>query len=106
MTTPAHEVHAAVQARYAQIATTFTPEIQANCGCDDTTCCPTGPDLYDTSLADLPADVTSSRWVVVTITLAGLQPGQTVLDLGSGGVSTVFWRRGRLGHPAGSSAST
>lgn len=98
MTTSAHEVHAAVQARYAQIATTFTPEVQADCGCDDTACCPTGPDLYDTSLADLPADVTQlSLGCGDPITLAGLQPGQTVLDLGSGGGIDCFLAARQVG---------
>ena len=55
--------------------------------------------LYETNLDDLPADVTGlSLGCGDPIVLAGLQPGQTVLDLGSGGGIDAFLAAQRVGE--------
>ena len=91
---PSTDIHEAVRERYGRIATEFTPDIKASDGscCEDESgaCCSTDT-LYEFDINDLPADVTQlSLGCGDPITLAALQPGQTVLDLGSGGGIDCF----------------
>lgn len=103
------EIREAVLERYGRIAEGFQPTAAASCcepsdsgdGCCDS---PEVSDDYFTNLyqadtlADLPADVTGlSLGCGDPITLANLQPGQTVLDLGSGGGIDVFLAAKQVG---------
>ena len=97
------EILEAVQDRYGRIAQNFQPELtvigqSANC-CDPDSgadCC--GSDLYDVDLSQLPADVTGlSLGCGDPIAIASLEPGQTVLDLGSGGGIDCFLAAERVG---------
>jgi arsenite methyltransferase len=97
------DVYEAVQERYGRIATDFSPETAASC-CDETTSCcgdsdfAFGAGLYEVDLDNLPADVTGlSLGCGDPIALAGLSPGQTVLDLGSGGGIDCFLAAQRVG---------
>lgn len=83
------KVHEAVRSHYGRIAETgFASEAADCCSGDD--CC--GSDqLYEVDLAELPGDVSSSSLGCGDpITLAELEPGQTVLDLGSGAGMDCF----------------
>jgi arsenite methyltransferase len=103
------EVYEAVQDRYGRIATDFTPETQASCCGDGNGCCGDGAaasqaemvfghTLYDVDLDQLPAEVTGlSLGCGDPIALADLAPGQTVLDLGSGGGIDCFLAAQRVG---------
>lgn len=100
------EIHEAVQDRYGRIAQNFQPELSivgedASC-CDPDSgadCC--GSDLYDVDLSQLPNDVTGlSLGCGDPIAIASLAPGQTVLDLGSGGGIDCFLAAERVG-PSG-----
>lgn len=86
---PNESVHEAVRSHYGRIAETqFAGEASDCCGGDD--CCG-GEQLYEVDLAELPGDVSSSSLGCGDpITLAELQPGQTVLDLGSGAGMDCF----------------
>ncbi len=97
------EIHEAVQDKYGRIAQDFQPELKvlndtASC-CDpasDTDYC--GSDLYDVDVSQLPADVTGlSLGCGDPIAIASLEPGQTVLDLGSGGGIDCFLAAERVG---------
>ena len=97
------EILEAVQDRYGRIAQNFQSELtvlnnSASC-CDPDTgadCC--GSDLYDVDLSQLPADVTGlSLGCGDPIAIASLEPGQTVLDLGSGGGIDCFLAAERVG---------
>jgi SAM-dependent methyltransferase len=106
------EIHIHVRKRYGGIA----EKQQAGCGCGDTQssgsgCCggeddPAALDqlsrLYEAEdVGELPAEVTDlSLGCGDPITLASLQPGQTVLDLGSGGGIDCFLAAKRVG-PSG-----
>jgi arsenite methyltransferase len=101
------KIHEEVKARYGRIADEYKLEVQASC-CGDgaattSACCET--DLYDVDISELPADVTGlSLGCGDPIALAELQPGQTVLDLGSGGGIDCFLaaqRVGETGHVIG-----
>ena len=84
------EIREAVHSRYDQIATGY-----------DTSCCSPESELYETDLSDLPATVTGlSLGCGDPITLANLEEGQTVLDLGSGGGIDCFLAAQRVG-PSG-----
>lgn len=105
------EIHIHVRERYAGIA-----EKQAGCGCSPAessaaSCCGGEEDpkaldqlarLYEADDVDeLPSDVTDlSLGCGDPVTLASLQPGQIVLDLGSGGGIDCFLAAKRVG-PAG-----
>lgn len=104
------QIHEAVQDKYGRIAQNFQPELtiigeSASC-CDPDTgqdCC--SSDLYDVDLSQLPDDVTGlSLGCGDPIAIASLEPGQTVLDLGSGGGIDCFLaaeRVGSTGHVIG-----
>ncbi len=83
-------IHNAVQERYSDIAVN-----SGNC-CGEDDCCgstnETASILYDeAALADLPVDVTGlSLGCGDPVTIAALNPGETVLDLGSGGGIDCF----------------
>jgi SAM-dependent methyltransferase len=114
MTTIAPEqIHEVVRERYGQIAESFKPAVAAADCCSpsdssSSSCC--GPSdssngdgcgsssLYEADLSNLPADVTGlSLGCGDPITLAGLQPGQTILDLGSGGGIDCFLAARQVG---------
>jgi len=93
------DVRAAVREHYGQHAAAFQP--QTGCGCSSSACCGPAPEkeqaavlpqIYEPALvADLPAEVTGlSMGCGDPVSLAMLQPGQTVLDLGSGGGIDCF----------------
>lgn len=91
------EIHAEVQERYGRIAEAFTPQLNTSCcgPTEDTYC---GAELYDVDLSALPVDVTGlSLGCGDPIAIAQLQPGQTVLDLGSGGGIDCFLAAQRVG---------
>jgi len=102
-------IHAAVQRRYGAAARqldVIQPDASSCCGSDDSSsdCC--GPKLYDEQLLEgLPVDVTGlSLGCGDPVTIAGLQPGETVLDLGSGGGIDCFLAArqvGETGHVIG-----
>jgi len=79
-------VHQQVQQHYGSIA-------QNNSGCD----CNSAKDLYDPDLIDaLPEDV-FSLGCGDPVTIATLQPGETVLDLGSGAGMDCFLAARQVG---------
>ena len=94
------EIRSAVRQRYGQIARDFDP-------CQQTSCC--GSDealtttdiqlLYETpDAAELPLEVKGlSLGCGDPVTLAALQSGQTVLDLGSGGGIDCFLAAQKVG---------
>jgi arsenite methyltransferase len=96
-------IHEAVRDRYGAIARAADPELQitADC-CGETTAADCGCDskLYDAEmLTDLPVDVTGlSLGCGDPVTIAGLQPGETVLDLGSGGGIDCFLSAKQVGE--------
>ena len=98
------EIHEAVREHYGKIAEEFTPEVRAlDCGCGEPACCEHdyGSSLYQIQIDELPADVTQlSLGCGDPITLAELQPGQVVLDLGSGGGIDCFLAARQVG-PSG-----
>jgi SAM-dependent methyltransferase len=103
------DVRTVVRERYGKIAETFEAGSQADCGCGTSSCCGDEKDdtaqlavvekLYETpDAAALPEDVTGlSLGCGDPITLAALKPGQTVLDLGSGGGIDCFLAGQRVG---------
>ncbi len=99
-------IYEAVQDRYGRIATDFTPQTAASCCDESTVCCDEtavtfGAGLYEVDLDNLPVDVTGlSLGCGDPIALANLMPGQTVLDLGSGGGIDCFLAAQRVG-PSG-----
>ena len=107
--TTSPDVRAHVRQRYGQIAESFQPGQAASCGCGSgqSACC--APDagtgessliqLYeDGATAGLPEEVTGlSLGCGDPVTLADLEPGQTVLDLGSGGGIDCFLAAQRVG---------
>jgi arsenite methyltransferase len=95
--TPIHEV---VREHYAERITS-----NASC-CGSSDCCSTESSLYPTDLlATLPdGESTISYGCGDPITLASLEPGQTVLDLGSGAGLDCFFaakKVGETGHVIG-----
>ncbi len=88
------DVKQAVREHYSQIARNFRPEGDANC-CGPASCCGDGGaavNLYaDDTLAGLPPDVAGlALGCGDPVGIQMLQPGQTVLDLGSGGGIDCF----------------
>ena len=94
MTRTPDTIHAAVRDRYADIAR--TRDTTSEC-CGPSACCCEAPYPADL-LADLPADVTGlSLGCGDPVTLADLRPGDTVIDLGSGGGIDCFLAAQRVG---------
>ena len=105
------DIREVVRQRYGQLADDFQPDLQASCcGPAGGACCSpgaTGPiqldnqpaGLYETpDVALLPFEVTGlSLGCGDPVTLAGLLPGQTVLDLGSGGGIDCFLAARQVG---------
>ncbi|MEB2289459.1 MAG: arsenite methyltransferase [Anaerolineae bacterium] len=92
------DIRAAVRDRYGQIAAGFTPgSASACCGSPDDA--PAIAALYESpDVAALPAEVTGlALGCGDPVALARLEPGQTVLDLGSGGGIDCFLAAQRVG---------
>ena len=92
-----------VQQKYGEAAVQARHGVKAGCGCD-TSCCgdPITSNLYDdTQAASIPAEaMLASLGCGNPTALADLQPGEVVLDLGSGGGIDVLLSARRVG-PAG-----
>jgi arsenite methyltransferase len=87
-----------VRRRYGRIAETFSADQDSCCGSRSADCCDMAAVLYESDLSALPADVTGlSLGCGDPIALARLQPGQTVLDLGSGGGIDCFLAARQVG---------
>jgi SAM-dependent methyltransferase len=101
--TSEEEIYEAVRQRYGNIAETFDPDVKSSlvegdCCSGSGSCCDSSS-LYDTDLSDLPVDVTGmSLGCGDPLTLANLEPGQTVLDLGSGGGIDCFLAARQVGE--------
>ena len=98
------EVREQVRARYAQAANAVTGGGTATCAetCRGEEETGTGSELYDAAeQSEVPEDaVSTSLGCGNPIAVADLQPGETVLDLGSGGGIDVLLSARRVG-PAG-----
>lgn len=107
------KIRDAVREHYGQIAERALSGAASTC-CSPTTsqtdgnCCDAGPDagndccgastLYETDLSELPTGISdASLGCGDPITIAALQPGQTVLDLGSGAGMDCFLAARRVG---------
>lgn len=102
-------IQKAVRDYYGSLALSSSKEAPIGCGCSPagSACCSTeqekllnfGSIAYaDEALDELPADVTHfSLGCGDPVTLAKLQPGQTVLDLGSGGGMDCFLAAAKVG---------
>lgn len=103
-------IRGVVRERYSRLAEEHRAGIQADCGCapqSGSSCC--GPEnesdfgvvakLYEDSDAfELPAEITDfSLGCGDPVTLASLEEGQTVLDLGSGGGLDCFLAAKKVG---------
>lgn len=106
---PPDQIHDEVQKRYSRIAEEFKADEEACCGNNSSagSCCGDGSDssnvlfgdLYEADTGWLPDDVTGlSLGCGDPITLAQLQPGQTVVDLGSGGGIDCFMAARAVGE--------
>lgn len=95
MTQTPTPIHETVQKHYAERITS-----NASCCGDASACCSTESSLYPSDLlATLPeAESTVSYGCGDPITLASLQPGQTVLDLGSGAGLDCFFAANKVGE--------
>ena len=104
-------IHKEVRQRYGKVAATsdaaaiaidpFSGGSNASCcGDGDNACgCNSQVSLYDIDTTALPTEVTNlSLGCGDPITLAALQPGQTVLDLGSGGGIDCFLAAKQVGE--------
>lgn len=99
-----------VRDRYSEIAESFEADTRADCGCQTTTsCCGDEAEdvfqltavekLYEADTASLPDEVTNlSLGCGDPVTLAALELGQVVLDLGSGGGIDCFLAAHRVGE--------
>jgi len=99
-------VHKEVRKRYGQYAANFDPKSGSDCGCGCSSNAEQVAKMYDAPDAmGLPEDVTGiSLGCGDPVTLAALEPGQVVLDLGSGGGIDCFLaaqRVGETGHVIG-----
>jgi len=102
--TPTQDIHSVVRQHYGKIAQDFQPSKSASCcGPANSDCCSsqTGDfvKLYDSpEAAGLPEEITGlSLGCGDPVTLASLQPGQVVLDLGSGGGIDCFLAAQKVG---------
>jgi len=95
-------IHQAVREHYAERIKSATLSLSKGntscCGADN--CCSTDSNLYPADLlATLPeGETTVSYGCGDPITLASLQPGQTVLDLGSGAGLDCFFAAKKVGE--------
>ncbi len=99
------DIRSEVRKHYGKAAREHQPASKG-CGCGGEATDAMVKMLYDTpALNDVPADVANfSMGCGDPITLAGLQPGQTVLDLGAGGGLDCFLaakKVGETGHVIG-----
>jgi arsenite methyltransferase len=99
------DIRTAVRQHYGEAAASFQPNA-SSCGCSKGTEELSASKLYPLSeLETLPEEVTGlSMGCGDPITLAALKPGQTVLDLGSGGGIDCFMaakKVGETGHVIG-----
>jgi SAM-dependent methyltransferase len=109
------DIRSAVRERYGSIAEKVASDPSTDCGCGPSqregSCCGPSDDretfsmvskLYqDPDVAELPDEVTEiSLGCGDPVTLASLMPGQTVLDLGSGGGIDCFLAAKKVG-PSG-----
>ncbi len=106
------QIHEVVKEKYGQIAAEFKPDITASCctpgATEESSCCDSNDEtqsealfgnLYSADTGWLPEDVTGlSLGCGDPITLAALKPGQTVLDLGSGGGIDCFMAARQVGE--------
>ncbi len=100
------DIHAAVREHYGKEAASFQPKKAAGCGCSKDVDLSNASKIYPLSLVEtLPEEVTGlSLGCGDPITLASVQPGQTVVDLGSGGGIDCFMaakKVGEAGHVIG-----
>jgi ubiquinone/menaquinone biosynthesis C-methylase UbiE/DNA-binding transcriptional ArsR family regulator len=108
---PVEDIRNAVREHYGQIASQASTDAVSCCGPQTgsaSSCCSSGGDavsdtfvkFYETSdVVTLPAEVTAlSLGCGDPVTLASLQPGQTVLDLGSGGGIDCFLAAKKVGE--------
>ena len=101
-TSDKREILEQVRDRYARAARSVAEQGKASCGTASGGCCDPDPvttDLYHASeTAGLPADaVKASLGCGNPTALAGLRPGEVVLDLGSGGGIDVLLSARRVG---------
>lgn len=100
------EIRKQVREHYGSLASNFSNVNQASC-CSSTAesdcCSPADVDTFvqlyeDSEIANLPEEVTGlSLGCGDPVTLASLEPGQTVLDLGSGGGIDCFLAAKQVG---------
>ena len=94
------QVRKEVRQHYGKHAAEFEPKSSPECGCG---CSPDSvidrvSQMYDADVTDLPEDVTGiSLGCGDPVTLASLEEGQVVLDLGSGGGIDCFLAAQRVG---------
>jgi SAM-dependent methyltransferase len=89
-----------VQQKYGAAARQARSGLKANCGCESSACCdPITSDLYEPGEAGaVPAEaMLASLGCGNPTALADLKPGETVLDLGSGGGIDVLLSAKRVG---------
>ena len=96
------DIHDVVRERYGAIARSVDTTLAASCcgsTTEDASCCGS-VQLYNAQLlADLPLDVTGlSLGCGDPVTIASLLPGETVLDLGSGGGIDCFLAARQVGE--------
>ena len=104
------DVRTYVRERYGKIAEDFSSAKAASCcgpGVSDSSCCGSeatatvisADQLYEMDVSELPDDVAGlSLGCGDPVTLASLEPGQTVLDLGSGGGIDCFLAAKQVGE--------
>jgi arsenite methyltransferase len=95
----AEDIKAFVKQKYGQVAENAAAGSQSSCGCGCTSKDAITRDLYsEADKADLPMEaVLASMGCANPIALAQLNPGEVVLDLGSGGGIDVLLSAKRVG---------
>jgi arsenite methyltransferase len=104
MTEAEHPIREQVRQRYAAAALAVTERTDNGCGCGPAECCTGDASEFaasgydDTARTQLPSDaVAASLGCGNPIAVADLQPGEVVLDLGSGGGIDVILSARRVG---------